>query len=250
MKLNCVVSATNEQYSHCSEYFVKFWLKLFPEIDVKIFYVGSSYPHHLSSISDHIIFVDSNHDTIKHIKTPFLAQNIRLYGPAIMPHKEGVLISDIDMYPLNRSYYIDSIAEIPNDHFVTYRGGYYMCYNIATPSTWSEIFQVKTFNDCLQKLASSYPEGYSGTRGGKGWHQDQYLLSTMVNAWDKFSTHHDFNIDSNFSRLDRCFGDSQDKSIQDKIFNLGYSDFHLNCDNSDHLKWVYDQLPQNAYEIK
>jgi hypothetical protein len=244
MKLNCVVSATNEEYSHCAEYFVKFWLKLFPEIDVKIFYVGPIYPHHLSSISNHIIFVDSNHDAIKHIKTPFLAQNIRLYGPAIMPHKEGVLISDIDMYPMNRSYYIDPITEIPNDHFITYRGGYYMCYNIASPSTWSEIFKVKTFNDCLEKLKASYPEGYGGNRGGKGWHHDQYLLNSMVKSWDKFSTHHDFNIESGFSRLDRAHGTPQHQSVADKIVDLQYSDFHLNCDKSEHLKWVYDKLPQ------
>lgn len=243
MKLNCVVSATNEKYSHCAETFVKFWRKLFPEIDIKIFYIGSSYPDHLSSISDHIIFVDKNHDTIKDISTAFVAQNIRLYAPATLKYEEGVLITDIDMFPMNRSFYIDPIAKIKTDHFVTYRGGYFMCYNIASPSTWSDIFQIKSFDDCLEKLASSYPADYKG-KFRPGWNTDQVLLRKFVKGWDKVSTHHDFGIANDlFARLDRTHGTPQDDATKDKITNLQFSDFHASCARAEHVNWVYDMLP-------
>ena len=50
--------------------------------------------------------------------TSFISQYIRLLYPAILNSEGGVLITDMDMLPMNSDYYIKSIEDINNDKFI------------------------------------------------------------------------------------------------------------------------------------
>ena len=246
MKIDCVLSATNEKYAHCTPFFVKFWKKLFPEIDVKVVYVGEKILDSLNEIRDNIILLDTNNPIIKNIKTPFLAQNARLYYPALLNYEGGVLISDIDMFPMNRSYYENPIKNISSDFFVTYRSDYFMCYNIAPPKTWGDVFNIHSLEDCYRALSKTYPKTYAGARGTPGWFIDQALLSKGVKSWSKYKTHHAIRIEESLHRLEcsslkKNF--KKDSPNAKNIQNLVYTDLHLNCLNPQDVDMIYDLLP-------
>jgi len=255
MKIDCVLSATNSKYSHCALHFVKFWKKLFPEIDVKIIFVGKAIPNKLNSIRDECILLDTSNPIISNLRTAYLAQNVRLYYPALLPHSGSVLISDIDMFPMNRSYYTEPIRDIPNDAFVTYRNTYSMCYNTASPKTWSEVFGIKSINDTLNALKANYPSAYRGTRGSHGWFQDQSILGQKCKMIKKARGHY-FNIDKNFKRL-HCKCGSLTKSLESanpqyylsltkSIKESNFSDFHLGagCLGMEDADFVYSMLSE------
>jgi hypothetical protein len=243
MKIDCVLSATNSKYSHCALHFVKFWKKLFPEIDVKIIFVGKAIPNKLNSIRDKCILLDTNNPIISNLRTAYLAQNVRLYYPALLPHSGSVLISDIDMFPMNRSYYTEPIRDIPNDAFVTYRNSYSMCYNTASPKTWSEVFGIKSINDTLNALKANHPPAYSGTRGSHGWFQDQWILGEKCGMIKKARGHY-FNIEKNFKRLECGSVRDDDLSLIKSIRELNFSDLHLNCLDMKDADFIYSMLPE------
>lgn len=244
MKIDCALSATNEKYAHCAPFFVKFWKKLFPEIDVKVIFVGEKIPEVLNPIRENLIFLDTSTPIFKELKTPFLAQNCRLYYPALLNYEGAVLISDIDMFPMNRAYYEEPIKNLASDFFVTYRFDYFMCYNAAPPKVWGDIFNITSLEDCHKALSTTYPKGYGGGRGTYGWYNDQSVLASKVKSWSKYKTHHAFNIESNLSRLE-CSHLGQ-HLVEENIRNLRYTDLHLNCLNPQDVDTVYSSLPNGG----
>lgn len=66
----------------------------------------------------------------------------------------GVILSDIDMLPLDRGYFIDSVADLPDESLVSYssdvlsfglylkRPQYPICYLAARGSTFSDILEL------------------------------------------------------------------------------------------------------------
>ena len=67
--------------------------------------------------------------------------------PAILDYKNGVMITDMDILPMNRKYYTENIKNIENNKFVYMRNVLLnvkeiaMCYNVATPNIWSSILK-------------------------------------------------------------------------------------------------------------
>jgi hypothetical protein len=143
---------------------------------------------------------------LENIHTAFQAQCIRLLYPRLIEKEEGVLITDMDMLPMNRSYYADHIQNISDDTFVTYRPvcpvwNLPMCYNIATPKVWQEMFGNATTESILQSWYISTI--YDGEHGGKGWGTDQQNLLEKFNSRSGKKV---MLVDSitKFRRLDRC----------------------------------------------
>ena len=97
------------------------------------------------------------------------------------------MITDIDIVPLNKKYYIQNIVDIPDNKFVSYRGNkgnkynqIIMCYNIAKNNTWSAIFNIKNMDDIIYALkkrykSSNYQEGHNNI----GWSTDQKTYTNM-----------------------------------------------------------------------
>lgn len=245
MKLDCVVTSVNNNplYIDFIPLFIKTWKKLYPDVDVKIILIHDNIPKKFQSYKQHIILFPP----IKNVSTAFTSQYIRLLYPCIMKYKNGILISDMDMLPMNKYYYTENIKHISNDKFVYMRDVLLnhkeiaMCYNVATPNTWSDIFDIKTLHDIKVRIKDVYNKNtYVDIHGGKGWNLDQLHLYEKIMQWNSVTNNFVTLNDqfTRFNRLDRihCFNLIERKvtmiihnssaSTSEKIKNGFYSDYH------------------------
>jgi len=123
-------------------------------------------------------------DPIEGVSTALQAQFIRLLLPLYFKD-EVCLISDIDMIPLNKSYFLDTVRDIPDDNFVVYRSDvllqynqYPMCYIAAKGSVFCEVFGVETPED-IEDFIKQEAE-----RLNHAWSTDQQSLYFHVNKWE------------------------------------------------------------------
>jgi hypothetical protein len=228
MKIGTILTACdlNPLYSEFIPNFIKAWNILFPQADVVIVFIADELPSELKEYEKNIRLFKP----VEGVHTAFQAQCIRLLYPRHIERDEGVLITDMDMLPMNRSYYADSIKDISNDTFVTYRDvclpiEIAMCYNIATPNVWKGIFGSSTTESLLQSWHASTI--YDGKHGGKGWGTDQQILLKKFNSWNGSKITLNDSI-TKFKRLDRShpwiFNNHSQLSID--IKNGIYIDYH------------------------
>ena len=233
MKLDCVLTAVNENplYIDFVPYFVKTWNKLYPDVDVKIVLIAHAIPESLREFSSNIILFSP----IEGMSTAFISQYIRLLYPALLPYTNGVMISDMDMIPMSRTYYTEPIKNIERDKFVYFRGNVLldgkeiaMCYNTATPGTWGEVFRIKTVDDIIQRLQEvnrkiHYVDGH----GKEGWSTDQNDFYTEVMKWNSEARRLICLRDSEigFRRLDR-HKFVLNQSLKDAIRKGVFTDYH------------------------
>jgi hypothetical protein len=228
MKLGTVLTACdlNPLYLEFIPSFIRSWNILFPHADVFIVLIANEIPESLKSYEKNIkIF-----KPLPNILTAFQAQCIRLLYPRHIERTEGVLITDMDMLPMNRSYYLDAIGSISDDTFVTYRDvclptEIAMCYNIAIPKVWQGVFGNDSTETLLQCwYASTY---YDGRHGGHGWGTDQQILLKKFNYWDGPKVTLNDSI-TKFNRLDRgnpaVFNNLN--KLKEDIQSGMYSDYH------------------------
>lgn len=123
-------------------------------------------------------------EPIEGIPTSFQAQVIRLLLP-ILFENEICIISDMDMIPCQRNYFVNSVSAIEDDCFVVYKNGafnsdefkeYPMCYNAAVGSIFKEIFNVQT----IEQIPAKIKEWYSLHLG---WTSDQQILYVALCNW-------------------------------------------------------------------
>lgn len=251
MKLDYVITAVNENKTYLDflPIFVKTWNKLYPNVIVKVVLIAQKIPNELLAYKDSILLFEP----IKNVSTAFTSQIIRILYPSIINCKNGVLITDIDMLPMNNSYYTKNIASIGNNKFVQYRGNILsdkkqipICYNIATPETWSDIFGVSSLRDIrsfIKKVSDDniIVEG----RGKKGWFLDQLTLHHKVIKWDaKTNNYVRLNeSQTGFERL--CRSQNFDlKSRRKDIVAGKYTDYHCYAPMSK-----YGEINWNIYEL-
>lgn len=239
MKLGTIITATNLNplYSDFIPMFVDAWKRLFPECDIVVLLIADSIPDHLEAYKHSIRLIEPN----PNLHSAFHAQCIRLLYPQCIERDEGVLITDMDMIPLNRSYYEDSIRHVLPDTFVSYRNNsypdeLYMCYNVAHPSVWKQMFEGET----LEQWYSL--DFYDGNSGGSGWNIDQRVLTK------KFDQHSGNRVilSDRITRYYRlCRSDNQ--AFQDvhklcsDVRNGVYSDYHCLRPYSDY-KEINDKI--------
>jgi hypothetical protein len=161
MKLGTVVSAVNlnPKYTQFVGQFIKAWTTLFPEVNIVIVLVADDIPDELRAYKSylHLFPVPEGMSDV------LVSQCIRLLWPRFLDTEDGVLITDIDMFPMNRSYYTKPIANIRPDTVVVYRtdgvlvGGFpreiYMCYVFASPQSWRGLFGDESHEDILLRWA-------------------------------------------------------------------------------------------------
>ena len=180
----------------------------------------------LALIGDETVKVDESLGDVIRIKpiegvtTAVLAQTIRLLLP-IYFEDEVSIISDIDMLPISKEYYVDSIKDYPDDAFIVYRPNPYknqklisMCYNVAKGSTFKEVFNVHSIEDIpktIKKWATDLKNNHM---------TDEIILYHKIHNWKDYKS--------------RCV------KLEDKI------DSNKRIDRS---KWEYDTnlLKQNYY---
>jgi len=235
-QLGAVLSACNlnPRYLRFVSPFIRAWKKLFPEIDVIVVIIGDEIPAELASLRSHLrLFAP-----IAGISTAFTAQFIRLLYPALLTEVKGsILISDIDMIPLNRSYYIKNIDAYSEEKFLVYRDvcgpeQYAICYNLATAEVWAAVFGVRREHDVHKRLLEAH-EGYDDVKGSTSWYKDQIILRQCLQLHDPIILN---DKEQGFQRLDRSFIGYIKTHLPAYIQGIKaghYSDFHL-PDYEDH----------------
>jgi hypothetical protein len=108
-----------------------------------------------------------------------------------------------------------------------------MAYVGATPSTWSEIMNIKTIDD-IRKRLEEWSEVYiaNGIHGGLGWSSDQLELYKRVKSWEETCPNR-LNISKwewDYPRLDRVMPYEwiePTPQLESRIFHFHYIDFHM-----------------------
>jgi len=167
------------------------------------------------------------------------AQVIRLLYPALLKCDGAVLLSDMDMIPMQRDFFVKGFEQFQPNQFVSLRGidereqQIYMCYVGATPQTWSELFQIQTKEEITRTMEVWATESPAdGSHGGLGWCTDQLKLYQHVKGWQQTAPTRVGLIPwtQSIPRLDR--GDpyewiSWNSVLEAKLQVKEYVDFHM-----------------------
>lgn len=123
-------------------------------------------------------------EPIDTIPTSYQAQVIRLFAPTLFPD-DVCIISDIDMLPLQSTYFVEQVRHISDDMLIIYRDKannfyesrnmYPMCYVAAKGSLFKDIFSVEP-----QTIRSTLVEWYALNLG---WCTDELMMAKCVNNW-------------------------------------------------------------------
>lgn len=233
MLLDCVITAVNENplYLDFIPIFIKTWHKLYPNIDVKIILISNSIPTQFQQYENNIILFKP----LEGISTAFISQYIRLLYPAILNYQNGIMITDIDILPMNNTYYTQHIKEYSNDKFIYLRNVLLnikeiaMCYNIATAQTWGTIFNINSLEDINERLITKFYEiNYLDGHGNSGWNTDQTDLYNHVINWHNKTNNFIVLTDkqTKFNRLDRSTNIVINDINKFKINKGRYTDYH------------------------
>jgi hypothetical protein len=234
MKIDLVLTAcnNNEEYLKMYPYIFKIWKSRFNLLCYLIL-IMNDIPKYLEDYKDYIILFPP----IEKINTIFIAQNIRILYPAIFKNK-NVLITDIDIAPVSKEYFINSVENYDIDTFISYTDRYIsqnmlaICYNIANSEVWKKIFNIENSNDIINMLKSWYNEKYSGEKNSEGWFTDQQKLFEYVTKYQQNNNNKVIILkdkDIVYKRLDKRTKDII-KIIKNKnelYKNLDYTDVHL-----------------------
>ena len=242
MKIDCILTScnSNKNYLDFIPIFIKAWKYILPGSSVKIILILEEIPKKFIQYKKNIILFKP----IAGISSAFISQNIRTLYPAILPFKNGVLISDIDMIPLSQNYYTQTIKNLQNNSFVSYRNcleaskEIAICYNIATPKIWSEIFHIKNEKDIKDRLESLCKKvQYDDKIGSPSWSTDQVYLYKHIANWKKQGNRYISFSDNEtqFNRLCRA-SFSFNEGMLEKIKNGFYVDYHMKRPHEKHKK--------------
>jgi hypothetical protein len=199
-------------------------------------------------------------EPVAEVHTAFQAQCIRLLYPALVETTAAVMIADIDLYPLRRSYFFDPIRHLDERFFVVYRderldrGEIDIMFNAALPSTWGEVFGVATLEDVRTELAR-WADGleYDGRRGWSGWYTDQRMLYTCLMEWPERDERL-WVMDDQYCRYARLNRDklANEAGLErwriDGMRRLEYSDFNCFVPYSEH-RAMNDRVLELGLEI-
>ncbi len=191
MRLDQAIIATNQAPYHVEAACLSAagWRRL--GVDCVVGFVGEAIPSLLAKHGLRVVRVPPPEG----VPTAFAAQVVRLLLPCLFPEAVSVL-SDADMVPLSRSYFLSPLEEVPVDRLVVYRPfdripegrrtdlherQIPICYNAAGGDVWREVFAVRT----PEQLQSTLLDWYEERREQPDlWSSDQVLLWAAVHRWD------------------------------------------------------------------
>jgi hypothetical protein len=127
---------------------------------------------------------------IKDVPLNIQAQCCRYFFPRIEPEITW-MISDIDMLPISKYYFIDNISSIPDDKFVNLNAHSIAanpaCYNVAKGKTYTEVLNLpETFEEFL-KQTEWWKRGELHRPGGglvcNNWCTDEEYSNQMIKKY-------------------------------------------------------------------
>jgi hypothetical protein len=185
LKLDRVIVATNDNPDY-----LQFWpivAKAWREIvGVKptLALIGDASVSVDESLGDVIRFAP-----IDGVKTSSYAQCIRLLLPCLFPD-DVCILSDIDMIPLQKKFFVENVRNVSDDCFVIYKDkaypGHkprvYMCYNAAKGKIFQDLFGVTSYEQIPAKIIE-------WTLLEWGFATDEKVLYCALKEWNKNKTH-------------------------------------------------------------
>jgi hypothetical protein len=263
LKLDCVLTACNDNpmYMECIPIFIKSWNTLYPNVDVKVILISDSIPNELDEYNNNIILLPLNKIGLSKESEPFVSVYIRYLYPSLLNYTNGIMITDVDMLPMNKNYF--NFKGIDKSKYVNTRDwndGYQFasCYNIATSKVWSEVFNISNFDDIKIRLhdiwyneLDSIPQKLINDSPYKGWYKDQIDALKYVTIWNKITN----NLlilkdkDTGYNRLDRANQCRMNNDIKLNIIDGKYSDYHICRPYSKH-KEFNDEIVELLKQIR
>jgi hypothetical protein len=237
MKLSIVLGCVNDDPEYY--YFIPEQIYFWNKFGVKFIavFVGSAIPDEFLKYGNQVILWDKTPE----LNSTYVAQNLRLYYPALIPVESDeslVMITDMDMLPTNGDYYKMGLEHFEKDDFIYYREPYmsreiYMCYNSAHPSSWGKIFGIKTENDVAHMLRNNHPKD-AGVIGTNEWTIDRRLLYTYFMKYGKKHI-----INRPIKRLESW---NYHKHINDGDIDFihNYDDMHMHKSFSKNEMYIYN----------
>lgn len=162
------------------------------------------------------------------IKTSFQAQIARLYVTSLFL-ENTLLISDLDMIPLNKNYFTDFADEVKENQILIYTSDAYgyidqkrypMCYNLAKGKTYHEILNFDfTFQEFVMKLDSLNIE--------PKWDTDELYFGDCVYEFEK----------ENYNRIIK----------KERGFREGWATNRIDRNYWFSANYNYDKIPEGFY---
>lgn len=236
MKLTTVLASVNNN----SNYYlfipkqILFWRKF--NIRFIAVFVGENIPKELEEYRDNIILWSKNLD----LHSAFVAQNLRIYYPALinLPDDELLMITDMDMLPMNSEYYTTDLEQYNINDFIYYRhideDQIYMCYNAAHPKTWSTVFNINSENDIEQIIKNTFEQTYNGIPGSSGWFTDQKIMYSKLINYPHLKV-----LNKPIKRLEMWMYSSH-LNRNDKHFIHNYDDSHFHRNYFNNINYIMD----------
>jgi len=248
MKIDCVLTACdlNMSYLNMFPHVQQVWKTRF-SLDCYLILIANEIPDSLLEYKKFIILFKP----IENINSCFIAQTIRILYPALFDNK-NILITDIDIIPISKKYFIDSIKTYDNDKFITYtdryvkQNMYAICYNIANSNIWKDIFKIYNQEDIKNRIIEWYNSSYNGTKNCIGWFTDQLKLYEYIHDYNNLVILKDNNL--GYKRLDKRKRDvdfiNENSNNLEKFCEI-YSDFHI----SKRMSIKNTRYSINAYKL-
>jgi hypothetical protein len=236
MKLTTVLSSVNNN----PDYYlfipkqILFWNKF--NIKFIAIFAGDSLPSELQDYSNNIILWSRN----TNLHPAFVAQNLRIYYPALinLPDDEVVMITDMDMLPMNDTFYKQDLDLFTKNDFIYYRhidsGQIYMCYNAAHPNTWSKIFNITSEDDIENAINSTFQNSYNGIPGSSGWYTDQIIMYSRLIKYPNLVV-----LNRPLKRLEMSIYADHLRNNHTLFIN-NYDDAHFHRNYNDNLHFITD----------
>ena len=231
----CLVACDlNDVYLDFYHLVRKYW-KNVVGIDTVLILIAYEIPYKMNEFRDEIILFKPVDD----IHTAFQAQCIRILYPCLLKN-ENIIISDMDLIPLNKKYYTENVKDFNDDSFIIYRDvisehkQYPICFCLANSKIWKDIFNIKNEIDISDKLKlwyNMYDKYQISSAHSLSWACDQLQLFEYVNRWKNGKNVIKLKDEqTNFKRLDRMEINNIQNNLENyklMIENETFSDFHL-----------------------
>jgi len=236
MRLTTVIGAANNNPNYYL--FIPKQIHFWKRFNIKFIavFVGQCIPDELKDYTSNIMLWSKNVD----IHNAFIAQNIRIYYPALLnlPDDEMVMITDMDMLPMNNKYYTEGLENYTTDDFIYYRhidgNQIYMCYNAAHPKTWGKVFGISTEDDIEKAIRSNYRNNYNGIPGSTGWFTDQLIM------YDKLIHYPNLKVLNRPSKRLETWTYDEHMIRGEKAFIHQYDDAHFHRSYSSNIRRILD----------
>ena len=225
MRLTTVLSCVNNNPEYYN--FIPYQIKIWKHLKIKFIavFVGNVLPEELLPYKDNIILWNYTPE----LPSSFVAQNLRLYIPAILTDlldDELVMITDMDMLPGRVDKYTRNLENYKKEDFITYREipwcdrQVYMCYNAGHPKIWSKIFNINSINDIITRLKGTCFDNTSFEVSEKGWYIDQRVLFSNIIHYPHWKI-----LNRDFIRLE--YDKLEDLLVSKELFINDYDDIHF-----------------------